>query len=184
MQVAKVNYAKSRSKLAKDFRTASKDQQIFIRFGKAVFWCLKTSDWYSFELVKLKFQVISPIENQFNLPLIINLNSVLIKFKTLRSTGNVKRGVADLIVNAHYSPLAFSALLRRNNNRVFVLEKILFFVYASQILTLTLSCIAHFNCPLTILFQLSYDFFLLFCRYLKSFDLSYLGMFLNPGLEI
>ena len=68
----------------------------------------------------LYFKKVSPIGNQFNLPLIINLNTFSLKLKTPRSTGNVKRGVADLIVTAHNSLSAISARQRRNYNRVFV----------------------------------------------------------------
>ena len=72
------------------------------------------------------FKEFSTTENQFDLPLIINLKLVPTKLKTLHSTSNVKCSVADLIVNAHNSLSAFSAKQKRNNNRIFVLRKNLF----------------------------------------------------------
>lgn len=128
-------YAKSRSKPAKSFGTASKDQQIFIRLKKLLSDVSQhPTDTFSSEFIS-NFISVSPIENQFYIALIINLNFFLIKLKKPRSTGNVKRGVTISIVNAHNSSSAFSAKQNRNNNRIFVLRKIPFFVYASQILT-------------------------------------------------
>ena len=126
LQVVKVIYAKSRSKQAKDFGTASKDQQVFIRLERVISPCPKsTTDTFS-SYFNSNFKEFSTTENQFDLPLIINLKLVPTKLKTLHSTSNVKCSVADLIVNAHNSLSAFSAKQKRNNNRIFVLRKNLF----------------------------------------------------------
>ena len=90
LQAVKVIYAKSRSKPAKDFGTASKDQQFFIRLEKAVSRYLKTSDWYFFELDKLKFQSCLAHQKPIWFTPHHKSKSRPDKVKTLHSTGNVK----------------------------------------------------------------------------------------------
>lgn len=112
-------YAKSRSKPAKDYGTASKGQQIFIGLKSGGFSLPKTTTDTFGSSFNSKFKFIFPNNSQYNITLIINLNIFLIKLITPRSTGNVKRGVANLIVNTHNLPSAFSAWQRKNYNRVF-----------------------------------------------------------------
>ena len=123
MQVAKVIYAKSSPKPAKDFGTASKDQQYFISRWKAVFRCLKTSDWYFLELVQLKFHI--GLAYWEAIQYIHNHKSKFYpdKVKTLHSTSNVKYSVRSLNCK-WFQPIVSYFSTAKNSFSLFMRRKI------------------------------------------------------------